>query len=467
MLATRKKSSLDWVLIFCYLCLVAIGWLMLYSTVYDPERPYQFLDVKTPIGAQSLWIAISLLAFISVLTLDWKFWNTFAIPVYGISLVFLILVLIFGKEINGAKAWFSFGFFSFQPSEWAKLGTALALASFLSFNKKDNISGNTLYTAISIFLIPALLILLQPDAGSAIVFFSFFILLFRKGMSYWFFLTALCLITIFITSLIFSPLLVTMAIFLIGFSVYAFDSLPVSRAVWLVVGLLAVSVFLYSNDEKLFSLLPFGLGLVVVTVYSILKRNFKLPILLSPVMLIAIGLAFFSEFVIDNVLKPHQQERINVWLRPERCDPRGSLYNIIQSKLAIGSGGFAGKGYLKGEMTKLNYVPEQSTDFIFTSIAEEQGFIGSLGVIILFTILVFRCIAIAEQTRLEFIKAFSYGVAGIFFFHFMINLGMAMGLLPVVGIPLPFLSKGGSSLLIFTVLIGIVAKMNQAKLRTN
>lgn len=467
MLANRKKSSLDWVLIFCYLCLVAIGWLMLYSTVYDPERPFQFLDVKTPIGAQSLWIAISLLVFISVLTLDWKFWNTFAIPVYGISLLFLILVLIFGKEINGAKAWFSFGFFSFQPSEWAKLGTALALASYLSFNKMINISGNTLYMAMSIFLIPALLILLQPDAGSAIVFFSFFILLFRKGMSYWFFLATVCLFTIFVTSLMFSPLLVTLAICMIGFSVYAFDSLPVSRAGWLIAGLFAVSVFLYSNDEKLFSLLPFGGGLVVVTLSSTVRRNFNLPVLLSPVILVATGLAFFSEFVIDNVLKPHQQERINVWLRPERCDPRGSLYNIIQSKLAIGSGGFAGKGYLKGEMTKLNYVPEQSTDFIFTTIAEEQGFIGSLGIIILYTILIFRCMAVAEQTRLEFIKSFTYGVAGIFFFHFMINLGMAMGLLPVVGIPLPFLSKGGSSLLIFTIMIAIVGKMNQAKLRTN
>jgi rod shape determining protein RodA len=467
MLVTSKKSSLDWILIACYISLVSIGWLMLYSTVYDPEKPFQFFDLSSPIGAQTLWIAISMLIFISVLTIDWKFWNTFAIPIYGISIFLLILVLIFGKEINGAKAWFSFGFFSFQPSEWAKLGTALALSGYLSFNKMNYLHGNTLYTAISIFFIPALLILLQPDAGSALVFFSFFILLFRKGMSYWFFITVFCLVTIFITSLVFSPLLVTIAIFMIGFSVYAYDQMKFSQASWLILGLLAVSVFLYNNGEGFFALIPFGLGLVVMSGYVIMKNNIRIPVIITPILVVAIGLAFFSEFVIDNVLKPHQQERINVWLRPERCDPRGSLYNIIQSKLAIGSGGFAGKGYLKGEMTKLNYVPEQSTDFIFTSIAEEQGFIGSLGVVILFVILIMRCISIAEQTRLEFIKGFAYSVAGIFFFHFMINLGMTMGLLPVVGIPLPFLSKGGSSLVLFTVLIGIVAKMNQVKLRSS
>lgn len=465
MIANRKNSSLDWILIFCYLSLVAIGWMMIYSTVYDPEKPFQFLDIRTPIGSQTLWIAISLLAFISVLTLDWKFWNTFALPFYSVAILLLLLVLIFGSVKNGAKAWFDFGFFSFQPSEWAKLGTALALASYLSFNKKTFVSGNTLYTAIGIFLFPAFLILLQPDAGSALVFFSFFILLFRKGMSYWFFIMALSLVTIFITSLVFSPILVTLAIFFIGFSTYAYDEFKFSTASWLILGLLAVSVFLRVNNEPLIALLPFGIGLLIFTVYQLIKNNVKLPILVSPVLCLAIGLAFFSEFVIDNVLKPHQQERINVWLRPERCDPRGSLYNIIQSKMAIGSGGFAGKGYLKGEMTKLNYVPEQSTDFIFTSIAEEQGFIGSLGIIILFTIMIYRCFSIAEQTRLEFIKGFAYGVGGIIFFHFIINLGMAMGLLPVVGIPLPFLSKGGSSLLIFTILIGIVAKMNQAKLR--
>ncbi|MBK8548759.1 MAG: rod shape-determining protein RodA [Saprospiraceae bacterium] len=464
MKATRTKSSLDWILISSYLSLVTIGWFMIYSTVYDPEVPLQFLDVRTPIGSQTLWIAISLIIFIVVLTLDWKFWNTFAVPIYVISLLFLVLVLIFGTVINGAKAWFDFGFFSFQPSEWAKLGTALALASYLSFNKKNYLDSNTLWTAIGVFMIPALLILLQPDAGSAMVFFSFFILMFRKGMSYWFYLTAIGLVTIFITSLVFSPLLVTLVAFMLGISVLMYDQLPVGKASGYILALLAVSVFLYVNNEHKLALIPFGGGFIVYSIFLTYNRNFKIPFIMSSLLVVAIGLAFFSEFVIDNVLKPHQQERINVWLRPERCDPRGSLYNIIQSKLAIGSGGFAGKGYLKGEMTKLNYVPEQSTDSIFTCIAEEQGFVGSIGIVILFTIIILRCFAIAEKTRLEFIKGFCYSVGGIIFFHFIINLGMAMGLLPVVGIPLPFLSKGGSSLVMFTVLIGIVIKMNQNKM---
>jgi len=183
--------------------------------------------------------------------------------------------------------------------------------------------------------------------------------------------------------------------------------------------------------------------------------------------LVASAFSFMASFVFDNVLKPHQQERINVWLRPEKCDPRGSLYNIIQSKMAIGSGGLAGKGFLKGEMTKLNYVPEQSTDFIFTSIGEEQGFIGCVGIIILFTILLMRCFVIAERANLEFIRNYGYAVGGIFLVHFVFNIGMTMGLLPVVGIPLPFLSKGGSSLIAFTIMIAVLIKMDMARFRSN
>jgi rod shape determining protein RodA len=197
------------------------------------------------------------------------------------------------------------------------------------------------------------------------------------------------------------------------------------------------------------------------------NRNFKILSFVIPVMVFSSIFSFGSSYVFDHFLKPHQQERINVWLRPEKCDPRGSLYNIIQSKMAIGSGGFAGKGFLQGEMTKLNYVPEQSTDFIFTSIGEEQGFIGSLGVIILFTVLLMRCIVIAERANLEFIRNYGYAVAGILFVHFVFNVGMTMGLLPVVGIPLPFLSKGGSSLIAFTIMIAVLIKMDMARFRSN
>jgi len=462
-----KKKSFDSILLFSYLALVVIGWFMLYSTVYKEDDPYAFLNISTIIGAQSAWIIISLIAFVVTLTLDWKFWNTFAFPIYAITVLLLILVLIFGSEINGSKSWFSFGAFSIQPAEWAKLGTVLGVSSYLSFSKSNIINTNALVTTLALFIGPALLIMLQPDAGSAMVFLSFFILLFRRGLSPFIFILFISLSSIFITSLVFSPLIVTIIILFAGVGIFSFNQLNNRNSIFLLLALSLISLFLYQQNELTLSVFPLGIAFIVFSIYLFINKNFKLTGLLVPIVTLCVFLAYFSEFVIEKGLKPHQQDRINVWLRPERCDPKGSLYNIIQSKLAIGSGGLVGKGYLKGEMTKLNYVPEQSTDFIFTSIGEEQGFIGSLGVIILFTILITRCIVIAEQAKLEFIKNFGYAVAGIIFFHFTINISMTLGLLPVVGIPLPFLSKGGSSLLSFSIMIAAVIKMDMARYRSN
>jgi len=461
--ASYQRQGADKIMIVSYLSLVVIGWLMLYSTVYDDKNPYAFLDINTPIGAQSAWLLISLLAFVMVLQLDWKFWNGIAFPFYAVTIALLILVLLGGKVINGSKSWFSFGPLSFQPSEWAKFGTALALSGFLSFNKSNLTDFKTITTSLSIIFLPVLLILMQPDAGSAMVFISMFILLYRRGLSGWIFMIVFILIAVFIISLVFSPVTVIMLIMGAGVFIYGLEHLEVKNNILLMSGLSAVTIFLLWQKEYLFSVIPFTSAFVIYTANTFYRKKFRLPATLVPAAIFFIGIGYLSEFAIDKVLRPHQQDRINVWLRPEKCDPRGSLYNIIQSKLAIGSGGFTGKGYLGGEMTKLNYVPEQSTDFIFTSIAEEQGFLGSLGVIMIFTILVIRCISIAEKTRLEFIRNFAYCVGGIIFFHYAINLGMTMGLVPVVGIPLPFISKGGSSLLAFSVMIATVIKMGQAK----
>jgi len=226
-------------------------------------------------------------------------------------------------------------------------------------------------------------------------------------------------------------------------------------------------IFLLYQNEQVFVILPALAGFGYYLFLLMKSRKFKIVGFVIPVLIFASAFSYTSSYVFDHFLRPHQQDRINVWLRPDKCDPRGSLYNIIQSKLAIGSGGFQGKGFLKGEMTKLDYVPEQSTDFIFTSIGEEQGFIGSLGVIILFTILLIRCIIIAERANLEFIRNYGYAVAGILFFHFTFNIGMTMGLLPVVGIPLPFISKGGSSLIAFSIMIAVLIKMDMARFRSN
>ncbi|MBK8349533.1 MAG: rod shape-determining protein RodA [Saprospiraceae bacterium] len=465
--ALSKDKTVDWVTLAVYISLLVIGWFMVFSTLYDPKVPYAFMDFTSPLGAQTLWVVLSVFVLIIALTLDWKFWNTLAFPIYGATILLLILVLFLGKEINGAKAWFSFGFFSIQPSEWAKFGTALAVASYLSFFKTSITTTNVIIISIAIFLGPALLILLQPDFGSSIVFFSFFILLYRRGMSPWIIIVGLSVAAIFILSLLFSPFIVSVLLVFLAALIFIFDIEKSQRALLISGGLTLSIIFLLYQMEKQLVIIPALLGFLVYVFLEFRKRNFKILSFVLPVLTVAILFSFTSSYVFDNFLKPHQQDRINVWLRPEKCDPRGSLYNIIQSKLAIGSGGLQGKGFLQGEMTKLDYVPEQSTDFIFTSIGEEQGFIGSLGVIILYTILLLRCIIIAERANLEFIRNYAYGVFGILLVHFTFNIGMTMGLLPVIGIPLPFLSKGGSSLLAFSLMIAVLIKMDLARFRSN
>ncbi len=465
--ALSKDKTYDWITLSVYFSLLVIGWFMVFSTVYDEKNPYAFLDITTTIGSQSLWLMLSLVGFFSALTLDWKFWNTLAFPIYAVTILLLILVLFFGKEINGAKAWFSFGYFSIQPSEWAKFGTILAVSSYLSFFKTTASNINIIIVSLALFLGPALLILLQPDFGSSIVFLSFFILLYRRGLSPMVIVLGFCVAGIFILSLIYGFYTITVFLIYLASLSFIFEYEKAQRALLIAFITLMIIIFLIFQKEYIYIILPaiitfLGYGFVLLR-----NRNIKLISIVLPILTTAILFSFTSSYVFDHFLKPHQQERINVWLRPEKCDPRGSLYNIIQSKLAIGSGGFQGKGFLQGEMTKLNYVPEQSTDFIFTSIGEEQGFIGSLGVIMLYTILLIRCIIIAERANLEFIRNYAYGVAGILFFHFAFNIGMTMGLMPVIGIPLPFLSKGGSSLMTFSIMIAVLIKMDMARFRSN
>jgi rod shape determining protein RodA len=272
---------------------------------------------------------------------------------------------------------------------------------------------------------------------------------------------------IFVFSLMYNPFIVMVFLMFIAGAIMAFDYDKFQQALATVGGALVIMTFMLSQGEQKLLIIPAGLLMTAYGFLTFRKKNFRTFSGTMTVMVIATFFAFGSSFLFDNIVKPHQQERINVWLRPEKCDPRGSLYNIIQSKLSIGSGGLTGKGFLNGEMTKLNYVPEQSTDFIFTAIGEEQGFIGTLGVIILYTILLLRCVIIAERANLEFIRNYAYGVMGILLVHFMFNIGMTMNLLPVVGIPLPLLSKGGSSLTAFSIMIAVLIKMDMARFRAN
>ncbi len=460
------KSGYDGLSIVILLSLIVVGWLMVYAALYDGENIYTFIDFTTDMGRQTIFLILSLLVFGVCMLIDWKLWNTLAFVVYGISILLLILVLFIGKEINGSKSWIFLGPASFQPSELAKLGTALAVSSYLSFNKNDLKQRKTLLTVLAIIFLPIIIILGQPDPGSAMVFFSFFLLLYRKGLDGIYYIVGFSFLAIFILSILVGPLNIVIYGLLATFAILILNYRP--NITGIATALLPVVATYLSYLGK------FELGIWLIPVISVVgilaflfsQKELKLANVLIPIVTLCIGLAYSTDFAFNNFLKPHQQDRINVWLRPELCDPKGSLYNLINSKMAIASGGFEGKGFLKGEMTKLNYVPEQHTDFIFSTVGEEQGFIGGFSVILLFTLLIIQSIRIAERSRLEFIRNYAYSVAGILFIHFFINIGMTIGLMPVIGIPLPFISKGGTSLISFTLLVAIMIRMDAAKNRT-
>jgi len=461
-MSIRKERILyDWVTIGIYISMLCIGWMAYYAVTYTQNEGRDFFDLSTPITKQTVFTVTALLVFITVTFIDWKFWQNFAYIFYGAGLVLLILVLIFGSEIKGAKAWFSFGGFSFQPAEIAKLGTALALSAYLSNFKTDLKVRQYQLVAIGLILVPVFLILLQPDAGSALTFFSFFLLLFVAGLNEIYFLIGAVLIATFILSIVFPleyfelGLLIIIPIIAWYFS----KRFPLSWAV-LALSLAAVVVsFLYLSYWYWI-----GIGVLGSLVFLILlwrSRQERLSLALLSSMILLTGFALMTTQLFLSLDK-HQQERINVWLKPSECDPRGSLYNILQSKVAIGSGGFWGKGFLKGNMTKLRFVPEQSTDFIFSTIGEEHGFIGAVLVVTLFTILMLRIMRTAESISTKFISYYSIGLAGLLLVHVLVNIGMTIGLMPIIGIPLPFISKGGSSLIGFSLMLGIYIRM-QAK----
>lgn len=463
MSTNKRRASIDWITIGTFFSLLIIGWLMLYAATYEPDSE-SFFNWNSAIGSQTIMLIVSVLAFFMVQLFDEKIWSGLSYFLYAGAGFLLLLVLVLGTEIKGAKSWFIFGGFSFQPSEVAKFATALALASYLGFYKITLDKTRHLMGALGIILLPVLLILLQPDAGSAVVFLSLFIVLFRAGASAIYYAVAGFLFFIFIGSLIYSFQGITLLSILVGVSLLMFLRYPPMRAALVSLGLGILCFAIFFQEYRLYAIGIAAIPILIMGVMHMLDRDMRNYLLVSIPVALAIVVSFASSYTFNNILKPHQQERINVWLRPDKCDPHGSLYNIIQSKLAIGSGGWQGKGFLSGEMTKLNYVPEQSTDFIFSTIGEEQGFVGSLVIIGLFILLIIRVTIIAERGKNKFILYYGYGVASILFVHFFINIGMAMGLMPVIGIPLPFVSKGGSSLLGFCIMMGVLLKMDQARL---
>ena len=457
-------KKFDWISFAIVISLIIIGLMMVYAAGYQPDAEIPFF--KSQAGRQSIFAAIGLSILIGSQLIDWKFWSGIAYPFYAFTNVLLVLVLIIGSTIKGSTSWFQLGWFTFQPTELAKVGTILCLASFLSHHRTRVSDTRDLMMASGIILLPTLLVLLQGDAGSALVFLSIFLVLFREGMAIWIPVLFMILGLFFVLALKYDmAVVIPLLLFATGFFLLA-SSKRKQHHVIIGVSAVLLSVMLMILSMQRFILVVAGVFALYGLIESIISRQIRQIILISAGVSLLGGFAYTSSYLFNHVLEPHQQDRINVWLNPENCDPRGSLYNILQSKIAIGSGGFSGKGYLHGTMTKLNYVPEQSTDFIYSIIGEEHGFIGSIAVIVLFLILMLRSIDIGERARMPFIRHYAYGLIGVLFIHFFVNIGMTMGIMPVIGIPLPFISSGGSSMIGFSLLIGILLSMDSSWMRS-
>jgi rod shape determining protein RodA len=456
------SKSLDWILLTVTIAILAIGWLMLFAASYDGAS--ESFSFSSTIGRQTLWIIVGTIASIGIMVTDWRLWNSLAYPIFIASVLSLIAVFIIGKESKGATSWIVLFGFSFQPSEFAKLGTALGFSAFLSQTSINLENIKTVVQAFLFFTVPAGLILLQPDAGTALVFLAFLIPLFREGLNASLYIIGLSLAFIFIGSLIWSPYLMLILILLCSllFLTLNLKEYRLPMSILLLVSLFCIASYNFLDYRILLLSIVLVGGYVSYEIFN--QGGYRTLISALILVILASSLSFGTKWAFQNVLKAHQRDRINVWLRPDLCDPQGSLYNIIQSKTAIGSGGLTGKGFLKGSMTNLNYVPEQKTDFIFSTLGEEQGFIGSLSLVILFTVMLLRLVIIAERAKLPFIRNFAYSIAGFIFIHFFINVGMTMGIMPVIGIPLIFISKGGSSLVAFMIMITIVLRMDLQRL---
>lgn len=403
--------NIDKIMVLIYIALVVFGWVNIYSAGYSEDHRNIF-DLTQRHGKQLLWIGSAFIIAIIVLIIDIKFIVSFSYIFYGISLFLLLVILVLGSVVSGSKSWLQLGGFALQPAEFAKFATCLALAKYLSSQNVKMTDRRTILTVITILLVPILLILKQNDLGSAMVFVAFVFMFYREGFS------GNVLITGVMVAFLFFLALVVNKFILIG-----------------------------------------GLVVIALVFLFFIKRNRKNIFSLVGLLLLTSAFVFSVDFGFEHLLEKHQKTRINVLLGKE-VDPKGAGYNINQSKIAIGSGGFKGKGFLNGTQTKYNFVPEQSTDFIFCTVGEEYGFWGSAVVIALYISLLIRIIITAERQRSKFSRIYGYGVASIIFFHFAINIGMTIGLSPVIGIPLPFFSYGGSSLWAFTLLLFVFIKQD-------
>ena len=474
-------SHIDITIVIIYAILVVAGAFSIYAASYDFDNA-SILDFSEFSGKQFVWIALSFLIGTAILLVDDWFFETYAYPIYiGITLLLIVTIFI-APDIKGSHSWIVLGPVSLQPAEFAKFATALALAKlFNGYNFTLNSKPSNYLKALTIILLPVIIIKLQDETGSALVFLSLFLVLFREGMSGLILIAALCSVVIFVVALKYSSIMimgipggefiVVMLILLLIILMVAFycKSQIAARNILLIyLSCAAITAILYAFKIEpggrivAYGTLAITLGYIVT---EMLKRNTKKLLITSLFAIGSVGFMFSTNAALDS-LGQHQQMRIKVALGIED-DLRGAGYNVNQSKIAIGSGGFSGKGFLNGTQTKLKYVPEQHTDFIFCTIGEEEGFIGTSIVVILFVALILRIIKIAERQHSAFGRVYAYCVASYLIFYFGINIGMVIGLCPVIGIPLPFFSYGGSSLWGFTILLFILLKIDASRTERN
>jgi len=412
---TYILKNIDWWLVLLYIMLVLTGWVNIYAAVYD-ESHKSIVDLSQNYGKQMLWIITSIVLALIILITDAKFFSNFSFVIYLLMIGALIGVLIFGKEIAGSRSWFQIGSFSLQPAEFAKFATNLAMAKYLSGLNINLQKFKSVLKALTILAIPAGLIFLQNDTGSALVYSAFIFVLYREGLPGGILILGVSVIVLFVLTLLFNKLII--------------------------IGVLVLSA--------------------IFLIYLI-RRTIGNILVIIIFFFMASGFVFSVDYAFENILEHHHRTRINVLLGLE-TDLHGAGYNVHQSLIAIGSGGITGKGFLKGTQTKYNFVPEQSTDFIFCTIGEEWGFAGGTFVILLFIALLVRIIITAERQRSKFSRIYGYGLASILLFHFTVNIAMTLGLFPVIGIPLPFISYGGSSLWAFTILLFIYIKLDSNRM---
>jgi rod shape determining protein RodA len=395
--------------------MVLMGWLNIFAAVYDPENIKSIFDLSTNSGKQLLWIGTTILIIIGISAINYRFFESFSYLIYAFVLLLLVFVLLFGREVAGSKSWFEIGSFRLQPAEFAKYATALAIAKMFNTYGVKIDQWRTLILLALILTLPMALIVLQGDTGSAMVFGVFILVFFREGLN-------------------------PIPILLGGYAIVMF-----------VLSLLVQELYIY-----------IGIAVIMALAILLVKKNLKNIVIVVALAIFGLVVVKGVNFIVYKVMKPHQQMRIKAFVNPD-ADPLGFGWNVTQSKIAIGSGGMWGKGFLKGTQTKFDFVPEQSTDFIFCTVGEEHGWVGSFVLVGLFISLLLRLLFLAERQKSDYVRVYGYSVVGIIFFHFFINVGMTIGLVPVVGLPLPFFSYGGSSLWSFTILLFTFLKLDSER----